>query len=64
MRRLRTVRRSGTDLLTRPPSPSPPAWMRVIIDPVDSIAELTALWQRGFISADDFERQRAKVLGR
>ena len=67
MRRLRTVRRSGTDLLTRPPAlagPSPPAWLSVLIDPVEQVAELGELWQRGFISADDFERQKAKVLGR
>jgi Short C-terminal domain len=65
MRRLRHVRRSGTDLLTRPPalaSPSPPAWMSAIIDPVVQIEELAQLCERGFISADDFERQKAKVL--
>jgi hypothetical protein len=64
MRRVRNVRRSGVDLLTRPPSPSPPAWMSVIIDPVAQVAELEDLRQRGFISLDDFERQRAKVLDR
>jgi hypothetical protein len=67
MRRLRNVRRSGTDLLTRPPalgSPSRPAWLCAIIDPVAQVAELDDLRKRGFISADDFERQKAKVLGR
>jgi hypothetical protein len=38
--------------------------MSVIIDPVAQVAELEDLRQRGFISLDDFERQRAKVLGR
>jgi hypothetical protein len=67
MRRLRNVRRSGTDLLTRPPapaSPSDPAWLYTIIDPVAQLAELDDLRQRGVISADDLERQKAKVLGR
>jgi Short C-terminal domain len=66
MRRLRNVRRSGTDLLTRPPAlaiPSPPTWLSAIIDPVGQITELAELCERGFISADDFERQKAKVLG-
>jgi hypothetical protein len=35
----------------------------VIIDPVEQVAELEELCERGFISADDLERQRAKVLG-
>jgi hypothetical protein len=67
MRRLRNVRRSGTDLLTRPPAPatpSHPAWLYAIIDPVAQVAELDVLRERGLISADDFERQKAKVLGR
>jgi hypothetical protein len=66
MRRLRIVRRSGTDLLTRPPAmtiPSPPTWLSAIIDPVGQIAELAELREQGFISVDDFERQKAKVLG-
>ena len=63
MRRLRNVRRSGTDLLTRPPTPRPPAWMSVIIDPVEQVAELADLRERGFISPYEFERERAKVLG-
>jgi Short C-terminal domain len=67
MRRLRDVRRSGTDLLTRPPalaSSGPPTWLSAIIDPVEQLAELAKLRDRGFISADDLERQKAKVLGR
>jgi hypothetical protein len=67
MRRLRNVRRSGTDLLSRPPAPagpSDPAWLHAIIDPVAQLAELGVLCERGFISADDFARQKAKVLGR
>jgi hypothetical protein len=67
MRRLRNVRRSGTGLLTRPPAPAGPghpAWLCAIIDPVAQVADLDDLRQRGFISADDFERQKAKVLGR
>ena len=66
MRRLREVRRSGTDLLTRPPAVSssgPPTWLSAIIDPVEQVAELAMLRERGFISDDDFERQKAKVLG-
>jgi hypothetical protein len=66
MLRLRDLRRSGTDLLTRPPaltSSGPPTWLSAIIDPVEQVAELAKLRDRGLISADDFERQKAKALG-
>jgi hypothetical protein len=38
--------------------------LSAIIDPVEQLAELAKLRDRGFISADDLERQKAKVLGR
>ena len=36
----------------------------MIIDPVEQVAELEELCEQGFISAEDLEHQRAKVLGR
>jgi hypothetical protein len=37
--------------------------LSAIVDPVEQVAELAKLRDQGLISADDFERQRAKVLG-
>ena len=67
MRRQRTNRRSGVDLLASPPetdTPPVPAWMDTIIDSADQLEAFASLRDRGFISAEEFERQKAKVLWR
>jgi hypothetical protein len=67
MRRLRTSRRTGADLLARPPvfeRPHIPSWLVGMIDPVAQLKELADLVQRGIISQDEFEHQKAKVLSR
>jgi hypothetical protein len=66
-----TARRVGwspnqrTDLLVRAPCPPGDAahgWAAWVVDPVDQLEELSDLYRRGLISAEELERQKAKVL--
>jgi hypothetical protein len=59
--------RDRTDLLTRPPAGSQPNhvdWGPLMLDPIEQLAELADLCMHGFLSRDEFEYQKAKVLMR
>jgi hypothetical protein len=64
MRDIRPVRSRRSGLLTRPPDcgGDGPDWAKWIVDPVRQIEALDDLLRRGLLSAEDFERQKAKVL--
>ena len=65
MRRVRTTRLDRVDLLARPPSGSRSfdgGWTRLVVDPVEQLRELADLCDRGLLSTEEYERQRAKVL--
>jgi len=54
----------SSDLLIRPPDcgEGGPDWMSWIVDPVRQIEALDDLFRRGLLTAEDFERQKLKVL--
>jgi hypothetical protein len=58
-RRSSDARRRQPDLLVRPPCG--PAFV-VGIDPVEQLKELVDLRERGLLSGDEFERQKARLL--
>ena len=62
-----TARRPhGMDLLARPPSGvrvPEDAWGALLIDPVAQLGELGDLVGRGLLSRDEFEAQKARILG-
>ena len=65
MRRVHTTRLHRVDLLARPPSGSRPfdgGWTRLVVDPIEQLRELADLCDRGLLSTEEYERQRAKVL--
>jgi hypothetical protein len=65
MRWVRTSRSDRSDLLTRPPCGVQAYEDRVrswIVDPVEQLAELADLLQRGLLSREEFERHKAKVI--
>jgi hypothetical protein len=66
VRRARPTRLQGVDLLTRPPTVSRThdGWTRLVVDPVEQLRELAELCDRGLLSDEEYERQRAKVLDR
>ena len=67
MRRITTSRRHDWDLLTRPPIGEGDVerdWMACMVDPVAQLREFADLRDRGLISNEEYELQKAKVLGR
>jgi hypothetical protein len=67
MWRQRLVRDRSTDLLTRPPAGSQPSmadWGPLMLDPIEQVTQLADLCTRGFLSRDEFEYQKNKVLMR
>jgi hypothetical protein len=61
----RVPRGHGPDLLCRPPSGAGPAdrgWAELVVDPVEQLRELADLCQRGLLSPEEYEQQKAKVL--
>jgi len=59
-------RRDRIDLLPRPPCHARTynaQWADYLVDPVDQLIALVDLLARGSISADEFDRQKAKVIG-
>jgi Short C-terminal domain len=58
--------RRRTDLLVRPPAGARNGdadWTTTLVsDPVAQLQQLADLCQRGLISANEFEREKAKIL--
>jgi hypothetical protein len=66
MKRLSHSRNRRTDLLARPPCSARDlsrGWPVLFVDPVDQLNELADLVSRGLLSPEEFERQKAKVIG-
>jgi hypothetical protein len=67
MRQQRLERDRSTDLLSRPPAGSQPSqadWGPLMLDPIEQLTELADLCVRGFLSRDEFEYEKAKLLMR
>jgi hypothetical protein len=66
MPRFRPSRSQLTGLLSRPPCTGTENrdWAALVVDPVRQIEALAELRDRGLLSPDEFEWQRAKVLQR
>jgi alkanesulfonate monooxygenase SsuD/methylene tetrahydromethanopterin reductase-like flavin-dependent oxidoreductase (luciferase family) len=65
MQRVDKSRSKRPDLLGRPPSAAPelqPAWALLAVDPLAQVARLADLWQRGLLSPEEYEQQRARIL--
>jgi hypothetical protein len=65
MRRVRTTRLHAVNLLARPPAVSRSTdggWAQLVVDPVEQLRELADLCERGLLSPEEYERQRAKIL--
>ena len=65
MRQLRRSRSDLADLLTRPPCGSREldrGWAAWLVDPVEQVRELADLRDRGLLTAEEFERHKAKAL--
>lgn len=63
----RLARDRSTDLLTRPPAGSQPSqadWGPLMLDPIEQLVQLADLCARGFLSRDEFEYQKDKLLMR
>jgi hypothetical protein len=63
----RVNRRHRSDLLARPPCGVrmyEDGWMALLVDPVEQLGALADLHDRGLLSPDEFERQKAKVIER
>ncbi len=66
MRRLSHSRSRRTDLLARPTCTSrdlEQGWAAMFVDPIDQLDELAQLYSRGLLSRQEFEAQKAKVIG-
>jgi Short C-terminal domain len=66
MQRLGHSRSRRTDLLARPPCTARDlerGWAAVFVDPIDQLDELAQLYCRGLLSRQEFEREKAKVIG-
>jgi hypothetical protein len=66
MQRLSRSRSRRTDLLVRPPCTVRDldrGWAALFVDPVDQVRDLAQLYSRGFLSREEFEDQKAKVIG-
>jgi hypothetical protein len=60
-------RQHRMDLLARPPSgvePDEARWAALLIDATDQLEALADLVARGLLSPEEFEHQKAKVIGR
>jgi hypothetical protein len=66
MRRIELSRRDLDGLLGPPSDPGhqlPDGWAGLLVDPVEQLKELADLRARGLLSAEEFEGQKAKVMG-
>jgi hypothetical protein len=59
-----TPRRDLVDLLSRPPCRDTSAnwWMNWLVSPADQVEQLADLYRKGLMSAEEFERQKAKIF--
>jgi hypothetical protein len=67
MQHHRFARDRSTGLLTRPPSGprlNEADWGPLMLDPIEQLAELADLCVGGFLSREEFEYQKAKLLMR
>lgn len=64
MRRAAGSRNQLIGVLVRPPCSGGELhdWADLVIDPIEQIEELADLRHRGLLTAEEFERQKAKVL--
>ena len=63
MWRQRMSRNHRIDLLARPPSSAGGrSWEAFIVDPAAQLEELADLYTRGFMTREEFERQKRKLL--
>jgi hypothetical protein len=61
------VRRRPADLLERAPSEIAGAdhrWSALVVDPVAQLGELADLTSRGLLSAEEYDRFKARILKR
>jgi len=61
------ARDRDTGLLARPPSGSRAEesdWEQLMVDPIEQLEELADLCTRGFLSREEFEDQKARILRR
>jgi hypothetical protein len=64
MRKLRVSRARHINLLARSPADDRGGrWAAWIVDPAEQLKELDDLRHRGFLTSEEFEQQRAQVLG-
>jgi Short C-terminal domain len=65
VRRVGSSRKDLVGVLARPPwaGGELQSWTDLVIDPIEQIEELSDLRHRGLLTAEEFERQKAKVLG-
>ena len=67
MRSVDTSRHDRTDLLARPPCLAAmygEQWSAVVVDPTDQLETLADLLDRGLLSVDEYQCQKASVLDR
>lgn len=64
VRRTAACRNQLIGVLVRPPCSGGEqhAWADLVIDPIEQIEELADLRHRGLLTAEEFERQKAKVI--
>jgi putative oligomerization/nucleic acid binding protein len=64
VRRVGASRNQLVGVLVRPPCSGSAlqGWADLVIDPIEQIEELADLRHRGLLTAEEFERQKAKVF--
>ena len=65
MRRLSQSRSQRADLLVRPPCTNRDVergWAALFVNTIDQLKELAALYTRGLLSSDEYDREKAKVI--
>ena len=63
---LRRSRRRAAGLLARPPCTVrylEQGWAALFVDPVDQLEALADLWVRGVLTTEEFEQQKATIIG-
>ena len=59
------TRSNRPDLLERPPATARelgPGWALLVVDPVNQLKELADLHRRGFVSPEEYQQQKCKIL--